>query len=134
MPFKNIKESKRDKDSSSILIIGKGVLIAYFISAVLIILYGILLALTSLSEASMPTIIMVITLISIALSSIYTAIKVESKGWLNGAIVGLVYMVILFFIGMIFNTSISFDSSILFRLFMGFIIGALAGIIGINLK
>jgi putative membrane protein (TIGR04086 family) len=134
LPFKNIKDVTKAKDTSSILVIGKGVLFSFLISAVLLVIYGILLTVTSLSETSVPTVIMIITMISIALSSIYTAVRVDSRGWLNGAIVGFVYMLVLFLIGLIFNTGVTLDSFIFFRLLMGFVIGALAGIIGINIK
>lgn len=134
MHIKTIKDNSNDKRGSTVLIIGKGVLIAYIISIILLIIYGILLTITSLSESSMSTVIMVVTMISIALASIYTAVKLGSKGWLNGALVGLVYMIILFFLSLIFNTGVSFDGFILFRMFMGLIIGALSGVIGINLK
>lgn len=134
MPFKNIKDVSKNKDTSSVIVIGKGLLFAFLISAVLLVIYGILLTVTSLSETSVPTVIMIITMVSIALSSIYTAVRVDSRGWLNGAIVGFMYMLVLFLIGLIFNTGVSLDSFIFFRLLMGFVIGALAGIIGINLK
>lgn len=132
MPYK--VESKESGSKNSILIIAKGELIAYIISGILIILYGLLLTLSSLSESTMPTVIMIISTVSIALSSIYVAIKAESKGWLNGALTGLIYMIILFLISLLFKTSVSFDKYVLFRLFMGFVIGTLGGIIGINLK
>lgn len=134
MPFKNIHEISDEKSKGSILVIGKGILIAYTISAVLIVIYGILLYSTSLSESSMPTITMIITMISIALSAIYTAIRAESRGWLNGALLGLIYMIILFLIELIFRAGVSFNGLLILRLFMGFVVGTLAGIIGINLK
>lgn len=134
MPIKNINDISNDKNNSSVLVVGKGVLLAFIISIVLLVLYGILLTITSISEASMPTAVMIVTMLSIALAGIYTAIKVKSKGWLNGALVGLIYMVILFLLSLIFKTGISFDKFILFRMFMGFVIGALSGVIGINLK
>lgn len=134
MPIKTIKEYSKDKNASSILAIGKGVILAYIISIICLVIYGLLLAVTGLSESSMPTVIMVITMVSIALAGIYSAVKVESKGWLNGAIVGLVYMIVLFLLSVLFGTGISLDKFVLFRMFMGLITGALAGIIGINLK
>lgn len=132
MPYK--VEPKESSARNSILIIAKGELIAYIISGILFILYGLLLTLSSLSESTMPTAIMIISIVSIALSSIYVAIVAEVKGWLNGAITGLIYMIILFLISLLFKTSVSFDKFVLFRLFMGFVIGILGGIIGVNLK
>lgn len=134
MPVKNVKDVSNEKSGISIVVIGKSVLMAYIISIIMLIVYGIILSITSLSETSLPTAVMIITVASIALAGIYSAIKVESMGWLNGAIVGLSYMVILFLLGIIFKTGAALDSFLLFRLFLGFVVGALAGIIGINLK
>lgn len=134
MPVKNVKDVSNEKSGISIVVIGKSVLMAYIISIIMLIVYGIILSITSLSETSLPTAVMIITVASIALAGIYSAIKVESMGWLNGAIVGLAYMVILFLLGIIFKTGAALDSFLLFRLFLGFVVGALAGIIGINLK
>jgi putative membrane protein (TIGR04086 family) len=122
------------KETNTVSTIGKGLFISILISLILILIYGLLLTYTGISESSMPTVIMVITIISIGLSSIYVAMRVTSRGWLNGAITGLLYMIIVFLISLLFKTGISMDKFILFRMLMGFIIGALAGIIGINLK
>lgn len=121
-------------DTSSIIIVGKGVLISLLISALCIVLYGLILTLTELTESSMPTVILIISIVSIALAAIYVAMKVESKGWLHGAITGLLYMVILLLLSLLFKTGISIGKFIIFRVLMGFVVGALAGIIGINLK
>jgi putative membrane protein (TIGR04086 family) len=134
LSIKNKIEYSKDTYSNSVLIVSKGVLIALIISAVLIILYGLLLSFTSLSESSMPAVITAISTVSIALSGIYVAVKVESRGWLNGALMGLIYMVVLYLISLLFKTGAAFDKFALFRIFMGFVIGALSGIIGINLK
>ena len=133
MPDHNNTLTSEEK-SIDILIIGKGVLISYIISIVMITIYGLLLSITSLSEASLPTAIMVITTISIAIAGIYTSLKVESKGWLNGALIGLVYMIILMLLGLLFKTGVNIDKYSIFKVFMGFIIGSLSGAIGINLK
>ncbi|HBM81967.1 MAG: TIGR04086 family membrane protein [Clostridiales bacterium] len=133
MPDHNNTLTSEEK-SIDILIIGKGVLISYIISIVMITIYGLLLSITSLSEASLPTAIMVITTISIAIAGIYASLKVESKGWLNGALIGLVYMIILMLLGLLFKTGVNIDKYSIFKVFMGFIIGSLSGAIGINLK
>lgn len=134
MPFKTVNDVSNEKTGISIVIIGKGVLLAYIISVLMIIIYGLVLSISSLSEASLSTAVMIITVISIAISSIYSSVKAESKGWLNGALVGLIYMIILLLLGLIFRTGTEFDRYMLFKLFTGMIVGALAGIIGINLK
>ncbi|KPU44991.1 hypothetical protein OXPF_14690 [Oxobacter pfennigii] len=134
MSIGSLTNFNNEKGSNRIVVIGKSILIAYIISIVFLLIYGVLLTLTNISETTLPTAVMVITLVSIALSGIYSAVKSESKGWLNGALVGILYMLILFMLGMLFKTGILIDNLILFRIFMGFVIGSLAGIIGINLK
>jgi putative membrane protein (TIGR04086 family) len=134
LPVKKMNEVSDENKGGNIIIIGKGVLLAYIISVLFLAIYGILLAVTSLSESTLPTAVMIITMASIALSSIYAAIKSESKGWMKGALLGFVYMVILFLLSMIFKTGITLDKYVVFRVFMGIVIGLLAGIIGINLK
>lgn len=134
MPIRNEKDFTSDKGSNRIIAIGKGILLAYVISIICLVIYGLLLNFTKMSENSMPTVIMVITVISIAVAGVHAAVNAESKGWLNGAGVGLVYMVILFLLSLLLDKGAVFDRLVLFRIFMGFIIGTLAGIIGINLK
>lgn len=134
MPVNKIKEISNENNGRSIIIIGKGVLMAYIISVLLLAIYGILLAVTSIPETTLSTAVMIITMASIAVSSIYTAIRAESKGWMKGAILGLVYMIILFLLSILFKTGVSLDKYVIFRMFMGVVIGLLAGVIGINLK
>lgn len=134
MPVNKIKEISNENNGRSIIIIGKGVLMAYILSILLLAIYGILLAATSLPETTLSTAAMIITMASIAVSSIYTAIKAESKGWMKGALLGLVYMVILFLLSVLFKTGVTLDKYVIFRIFMGVVIGLLAGVIGINLK
>lgn len=134
MPIKNIKDISKENNKNTIAVIGEGILLAFVISILMIILYGILLAITPLSEATLTTAVMIITMASIALSSVYAAVKIESNGWLNGMIIGFIYMIILFFLGLLFKTNDGFNKYVLFRIFMGVVVGMLSGIIGINLK
>ena len=134
MPVKNMKDVSKEDSKNTIAAIGKGILLAFIISILLLLIYGILLAITPLSEATLATAVMIITMASIAISSVYTAVKIESNGWLNGMIIGFIYMIILFFLGLLFRTNNGFDKYVLFRIFMGVVVGMLSGIIGINLK
>lgn len=133
MPF-DVKDERIKRGRGSMMYIIKGVLLGYIISVVSIIIYGLLVTFTSLSESSMPIVIIVVSTVSIALAAIYVAIKVESRGWLNGALTGLVYMIVLLLLSFLFKSGVTLDRFVLIRMFMGFVIGSLAGIIGINLK
>lgn len=107
---------------------------AIIISIILLAIYGVILTYTALSESTMPIFVTAITIISITASAIYVAVKVDSKGWLNGAIAGLIYMVVLFLISLLFKTGTVIEKGIIVKIFIGFLVGGLAGMIGINLK
>jgi putative membrane protein (TIGR04086 family) len=132
MRIKNIRDSK--DNINRVLIIGKGTIMAIIISIILLAIYGVILAYTALSESTMPIFVTAITIISITASAIYVSAKVDSKGWLNGAIAGLIYMVVLFLISLLFKTGTVIEKGIIVKIFIGFLVGGLAGMIGINLK
>ncbi|MCG8501633.1 MAG: TIGR04086 family membrane protein [Firmicutes bacterium] len=76
----------------------------------------------------------VTTIFSIVVAGARVARRARNKGWLNGAISGLVYVVILYFISALAYPGFVFDRSVLYMLILGVLTGAFGGVIGINLK
>jgi len=60
--------------------------------------------------------------------------KRKSKGWLNGAIVGFIYMLILYLVSSIVYREFAINSYVLILLGIGILSGSIGGILGINLK
>ncbi len=112
----------------------KGVALSFSVTLVLIVLLAIILTYTSLSEGVTPVVNSIIMILSIALGSIYMSLKVSEKGWLNGAVVGLLYIIILIILGSAFNNDFKLDSFILLRMVIAIITGAVGGMIGVNLR
>lgn len=112
----------------------KGVALSFSITLILIVLLAIILTYTSLSEGVTPVVNSIIMILSIALGSIYMSLKVSEKGWLNGAIVGLLYVIILIILGSAFNNDYKFDSFVLLRIIISVVTGAVGGMIGVNLR
>ena len=50
----------------------------------------------------MPLLNTIVMIISITIGSIYVAIKVEEKGWINGGIIGVLYFLILIIVKLIY--------------------------------
>ncbi|WP_425446030.1 TIGR04086 family membrane protein [Dethiothermospora halolimnae] len=112
----------------------KGLIFSYIITIVLIFIASLILTYTDLSIDSLSVIKSIIMILSIALGAIYLSMKNNKKGWLNGGIVGLLYVVIMIIIGSIINNSFSLDSYVLIKLIIALITGAIGGMIGVNLK
>ncbi|HHW56360.1 MAG TPA: TIGR04086 family membrane protein [Clostridia bacterium] len=110
-----------------------GVLIAYIITLSFFIIYAILLTFTPLSELTLPTLTLLITIIGIVLSGALSARHTTSKGWLNGGIAGILYITIMLVLGAFFIKELGATSFWLVKYMWGAILGALGGMIGINL-
>lgn len=134
MHIKYKNDGTKDKNDNIVFTIGKGVIYALLISLILILIYSILLSITEISESTIPTITTIIVMISISMGGIISTKNIESRGWLIGIIIGSLYMLILFLIGLIIKTDIEPGGFSIFKAIMGMIIGALSGIVGINLS
>jgi len=121
------------KDESKILILAKSVFLALIISLVCIIIYAIVLSLTSVSDSTMSVITQVITMISIVASAIYCSRRIKSKGWLYGMIVGIIFILVIIPISMIWGQVPTFDKYFIARILMAALVGLIGGMIGVNI-
>ncbi|MTI47791.1 TIGR04086 family membrane protein [Sporosalibacterium faouarense] len=103
-------------------------------SIIFVIILAVILTFTSLSEGIIPVINSIIMIVSIAFGAIYVSLKSDRMGWLNGAGVGLIYILIIMILGAIFVDSFDIDIYLLFRIIVALITGSIAGMIGINLR
>ena len=111
----------------------KGVLISMLISVVLLLLGALLLTFTSMPESFIPAIVEAITLISIFAAGIKCAKGAQKAGWLFGMSAAVGYYIALVVISMLTLGGISFGASNLGSISAGLIVGAIGGIVGINL-
>lgn len=122
------------KKAEYIILISKGIALAYIITIIMMLLFSLLLTYTSLKESMIPILNTIIIIVSIVLASIYLTIKIGEKGWMNGMIIGMLYFLIL----LLLNKIIINDSNLSLISFSKFIIsivtGIIGGMIGINLK
>jgi len=82
----------------------------------------------------MSTAVIITTLLSIVIAGWISTKNVKSKGWLNGAIVGFIYMLILYLVSSIVYREFAINSYVLILLGIGILSGSIGGILGINLK
>lgn len=125
-----MKEEKLKKA----IYLGKGLLLAYIITSVLILLFSLLLTYSSIQEGKTALLNTIVIIASIAFGSIYVAVKIRENGWINGGLLGIGYYLILLMLNLIFLKPLVFDIFSITKLAITSITGVIGGIIGINLS
>ena len=111
----------------------KGVIIAYVITMILIAAYSMILAYTNVPESTIPTCVVVISIVSIMLSSSLTLKNIKEKGLINGAIIGAVYLITIYILSSIFAVGFSVNTFSIVMLIFSILAGIVGGIVGVNL-
>lgn len=114
--------------------IAKGVGISLLTTFILLILFASLLTYTQISETIINPVIIVITAISILIGSSIGNIKIKKNGLLNGALIGGIYILTIYFISSILNWKFGLEIQSIIMIVIGMIFGILGGIIGVNKK
>ena len=112
----------------------KGIGIAYFISIPLFMVFAFFLTYMDFPEKFLSSAVIITTLVSLIVAGWSSTCKVRSRGWLNGGIIGLTYMVILFVASSLAFRDCTINSHVIIMLIIGVITGSIGGILGINLR
>ena len=125
---------EENKLKENILRIIKGSLLSIIMSIIFLAIFATILAYTNVSESTILPTIIVIVASSILAGSFLCSRKIKQNGILNGAIVGLIYMLVLYII----SSAIVMDFSLTINSFImigaGILAGIVGGIIGVNIK
>ena len=122
------------KDTSIIKCISKGVIISILFTIIALSIFSILLVKTNISEEMIDIVIPVITCVSILVGSSISMNRVKKKGLVNGAIIGAIYIFIIYLISSIVNSNFTINRATIIMMTLGVIGGILGGIVGVNLK
>jgi len=122
------------KDHMTLASIIKGIVISFFITIPFFAAFALALTYTDFPEKYISSSVIITTIISIIVAGSTATSRINKKGWVNGAVVGVVYMLILYLL-----SSISFNDFTITRycvtmLIIGILSGSIGGIIGVNLK
>lgn len=124
------EESEMKKKVIAIL---KGCLFAMVFSIILLTIYALLLANTTISENTIMPVVLTITGISILMGGTISSRKMKKNGLIYGGIVGLVYVLTLYLASSISIVGFSLSANSFIMLAVGVITGIIGGIIGVNL-
>lgn len=114
--------------------IAKGTLIALCVSLVLVLVFAFILKFTNISDSVINPINQVIKGISIFLGVFIGLKKCKELGLVSGLLIGFIYTLLAFLVFSLLSGSFVFDIKLLTDSVFGAVIGAICGIISVNIK
>lgn len=118
--------------SASIFNIIKGTIISFISTIVLLLIFSIILTYTKISESFIAPTIIVITAISIFIGSTISNSKIQKNGLVNGAIVGGMYLIIIYILSSTINQKFALSMQSIIMIISGMVCGMFGGILGVN--
>lgn len=112
----------------------KGSITAIVITLILLFIFSIILTYTSIKESAMSPVVIVITAVSILIGSSISTLKIKKMGLVNGALVGLIYILTIYVISSITGLGFSLQLQTIIMMLAAIGAGMIGGIIGVNLK
>lgn len=128
------KTEKKAVGGNTWLCLLRGMAIAFAITCIIFIGFGILLTYTDLSEDSLPLVSLVCTALSAAAAGYDWAACMKKKGLLWGLAAGAVYTVLLYLITSLAANSFALQLSGVMTLIVALAGGSIGGILGVNRK
>ena len=121
------------KNKNAIFQILKGILVAVCFSLIGILLFALSLRFFDMSDLGIKIVNQIIKTLSI-LSGCFVCLKADRKnGLVKGILISVLYTIVSFFLFSILNGEFSFSVSILFDLLFSFVVGAISGILCVNI-
>lgn len=118
----------------NLLRVVKGLILSFLITLPCFLAFALFLTYTDFPEKYTYIAVLITTVISVLVASVYSTKNVKHKGWMNGCFVGILYVAILYLASSIVFMNFALDVQVLLTVIIGAIVGCLGGIFGINLR
>lgn len=128
---KNVSMNKVNLNNNIIKII-KGSLISFLISVILLFIFASLLVYTSIQETTIKPVVIIISIVSILIGSSLSSIKIKKNGIINGALVGIIYILTLYILSSISFIGFNLNMYSIIMIIGAILSGMIGGIIGVN--
>ncbi len=130
----NVNAKTTADESMSPISVLKGLMAAYIITIPAFIFFALILTNTDFPQKLISPAVVVATIISVLTAGSVSTKGLKSRGWLNGSIVGFIYMLVLYFFSSLIFKNFTIDKYVITMTVIGVLTGAIGGIIGINIK
>ena len=114
--------------------IGKALAMSIGVTAFALILQTIVMLYTDVSESILPVTSAITMTLSVGIASIYASLKIRTKGWINGALIGILYILMIVLLSLFVLDDFVLNTYVLLKTGIALITGAISGMIGVNLK
>lgn len=129
---KNVSINKINLNNNIIKVI-KGSIIAFLISIMLLFIFASLLVYTNIQENTIKPVVIIISIISILVGSSLSSIKIKRKGIVNGALVGTIYIMVIYILSSICFVGFELNLESIIMIISSIISGMIGGVIGVNI-
>ncbi|MDQ2085236.1 TIGR04086 family membrane protein [Herbivorax sp. ANBcel31] len=121
-------------EHANTLSIAKAILVSYLITLPVFAIFAYILTFTDFPQKYISSFVIITTLLSVVIAGWISTKYIRSKGWLNGGIVGFVYMLVLFLLSSTTFGDFSINKHVVTMFVIGTLTGSIGGILGINFK
>ncbi|WP_406541685.1 TIGR04086 family membrane protein [Clostridium ljungdahlii] len=111
----------------------EGVLRGFIITVILLLIFAVIMTFVDIGSRVRYIFYVITNILSIMYGVIYAVRRIGKKGWLVGIGVTLLYLLILYVVSIISGNSAAISSYGVKQLLLDLIVGALSGMIAINL-
>lgn len=111
-----------------------GTLIALCVSLVLVLIFAFMLKFTNISDSAIRPVNQIIKAVSVFLGVFIGLKKSKELGLVSGLLIGFIYTILAFLVFSVLNGSFIVDITLLTDIVFGAVIGAICGIICVNIK
>lgn len=129
---KNVSINKINLNNNIVKVI-KGSIIAFLISIMLLFIFASLLVYTNIQENTIKPVVIIISIISILVGSSLSFIKIKRKGIVNGALVGTIYIMVIYILSSICFVGFELNLESIIMIISSIISGMIGGVIGVNI-
>ena len=130
--MKSIVENSDKIKKSSIIAICGGIGISIVLTLIFLFIFSLVLTYSDVKENVISPVIIIITGISILIGSSIATIKIKKNGILNGAIIGGIYILLIYTISSLINTNFTLNITSIIMMISGIVTGMIGGIVGVN--
>ncbi len=127
-------DTKQISENKNLISIFKGVVISLVTTFILLIIFAAILTFTNIQENTISPVVIIITAVSLLIGSTMGNRKIEKNGLLNGAMVGLIYILFLYLISSILNGNFSLNLASIIMIIVSIFFGILGGVVAVNKK
>lgn len=126
------KEIKEIRENGIVKSIVKGCCFTFLFVYILIVIYSFILAYTNVSDTTIPTVVIGITMFSLFLSTLINCRSIGKNGLINGSLISIIYIGVIYFISSLTKTGFSLDRYSIIMIITCIIAGGIGGVIGVN--